>query len=298
MSALIECVANFSEGRRHSVLESIVRAIESTSGVAVLGAESDIDHNRAVVTFVGAPEDIGDAAFAGIKRAVELIDMERHRGQHPRIGAADVVPFIPLRDATMAECVRLAIRLGKRVGEALSLPVFLYEQAALQEANRSLADIRRGGYEKLQRSIAAGVPPQPDYGPAQLGKAGGCAIGARDLLIAYNVFLNTADVAVARRIARAIRQSSGGLAHVKALGLYVRGRAQVSINLTNYKVTSMPDVFEAIRGHAEHLGVEIDSSEIVGLVPEDALTHEDIENLQIENYSQSRVLDWHLADLP
>ncbi len=297
MSALIECVANFSEGRRQSVIDSIVRAIDSASGVAVLGAEADIDHNRSVVTFVAAPEKIGEAAFAGIERAAELIAMERHSGQHPRIGAADVVPFVPLRNTSMSECVRLATQLGRRVGEALKLPVFLYENAALQEGNRRLADIRRGGYEKLKLLIAAGEPPRPDFGPPQMGKAGGCVIGARDLLIAYNVFLNTDDVAVARTIARAIRQSSGGLAHVKALGLFVRGKAQVSMNLTNYRVTSMRDVMEAIRREAKRLEVEVDSSEIVGLAPQAALAEKDVDDLQIENFSPARVLEYHLAAL-
>ena len=297
MGALVECVANFSEGRQQTVIDSIVGTIDSANGVIVLGAESDPDHNRAVVTFVGPPDRVSDAAYAGIQRAGELIDLERHRGQHPRIGAADVIPFVPLREVGMAETVALARKLGKRVGETLNLPVFLYEQAALQEGNRNLADIRRGGYERLKGRIAVGEPPIPDFGPGRLSSAGGCVIGARNLLIAFNVFLDSPDVAIARAIARAIRQSSGGLPHVKALGLFVKGRAQVSMNLTNYKMTSMRCVVEAIRNEARRLGVKMAASEIIGLLPQDALSEVDVAYLQIENFDQSRVLEHQLADL-
>ena len=297
MSALIECVANFSEGRRPDVIDSIVRAIADTDGAVVLGYESDADHNRAVVTFVGTPDQVADAAFAGIRRATELIDMERHRGQHPRIGAADVVPFIPLRNASMGDCAQLARWLGARVGKSLQLPVFLYEHAALQEYNRSLADIRRGGYERLTQTIAAGEPPQPDFGPREMGKAGGCVVGARELLIAFNVFLTTADLAIARKIARAIRESSGGLPHVKALGFRIRGKAQVSMNLTNYRQTSMHHVFEAIQDEAREYGANIASSEIIGFIPQDALQEGDVAELKIVNFSPDRVLEERLADL-
>ncbi|MYD08802.1 MAG: glutamate formimidoyltransferase [Chloroflexi bacterium] len=294
MSALIECVANFSEGRRSAVVESIVGAIADTSGATVLGYESDSDHNRAVVTFVGAPDSVAEAAFAGISRAADSIDMDEHRGQHPRIGAADVVPFVPLRGACMDECVRQARALAARVGAELRLPVFLYERAALQDVNRNLADIRRGGYEGLKRQLAAGEPPLPDYGPRKLGSAGGCVIGARDILIAFNVFLTTDDVAAARQIARRIRASSGGLPHVKALGLRVRGQAQVSMNLTNYRVTSIARVVEAIEREARTFGVDIASSQIVGLIPADALTAAEAERLRVENYSPARILERHL----
>ncbi len=297
MSALIECVANFSEGRRPDVIESIVHAINHTDGAVILGYERDADHNRAVVTFVGAPEPVADAAFAGIRRASQLIDMEGHHGQHPRIGAADVIPFIPLRHASMEDCTEFARRLGARVGNLLQLPVFLYERAALQDNNRNLADIRRGGYERLTQTIAAGEPPQPDFGPREMGKAGGCIIGARELLIAFNVFLTTADVAVARKIARTIRESSGGLPHVKALGFRVRGKAQVSMNLTNYRQTSMRRVFEAIQDESLQYGAKIVSSEIVGFIPRDALSDGDVAELKIVNFSPARVLEERLADL-
>ncbi len=295
MSALIECVANFSEGRRGAIIERIVGAIAGVTGATVLAYESDADHNRAVVTFVGAPQAVADAAFAGIARAAELIDLDQHHGQHPRIGAADVVPFIPLRGADMEECVRLARRLGARVGAELRLPVFLYEHAAQQETNRNLADIRRGGYESLKRRIATGAPPQPDFGPRALGPAGGCVIGARDLLIAFNVFLATDDVAIAKGIARSVRASSGGLPHVKALGLRVRGQAQVSMNLSNYRVTSIARVVSAIEQEARRFGVHIDSSQIIGLIPGDALSAAEAEQLRVENYAPARILEWQLA---
>ena len=294
MGALIECVANFSEGRRGDVIESIVRAIAATPGASLLGYESDVDHHRAVVTFVGAPDPVAEAAFAGIARAAELIDLERHSGQHPRIGAADVVPFVPLRGTDMGACVQLARRLGARVGEELRLPVFLYERAALQEANRNLADIRRGGYEGLKRSILTGAPPQPDFGPRALGRAGGCVIGARELLIAFNVFLATDDVTVARRIARRIRASSGGLPHVKALGVLARGQAQVSMNLTNYRVTSIARVVMAIEDEARRRGVDIASSQIIGLIPADALSKAEAVRLRVENYAPARILETQL----
>lgn len=297
MGALIECVANFSEGRRGAVVESIVSAIARTPGTTVLGYESDVDHNRAVVTFAGAPEPVAEAAFAGIARAADLIDMEQHRGQHPRIGAADVTPFVPLRGVNMDDCVRLARKLGARVGDELQLPVFLYERAALQASNRNLADIRRGGYESLKRSIVAGDSPQPDFGPRRLGKAGGCVIGARRILIAFNVFLTTDDVSVARRIARRIRASSGGLPHVKALGLLVRGQAQLSMNLTNYRTTSIARVVSAIEREARPLGVDIASSQIIGLIPGDALTEAESRRFRVENYGPERILEAQLAQL-
>lgn len=297
MSALIECVANFSEGQRGAVIENIVNAIARTPGTSVLGYESDADHNRAVVTFAGAPQPVVEAAFAGIARAAELIDLDRHSGQHPRIGAADVVPFVPLRGATMDDCVRLAHRLGARVGEELRLPVFLYERAALQETNRNLADIRRGGYESLKRTITSGAPPQPDFGPRRMGRAGGCVIGARDLLIAFNVFLETEDVTVAKQIARRIRASSGGLPHVKALGFLARGQAQVSMNLTNYRVTSIARVVRAIEREARLFGVDIASSQIIGLIPQDALTAAQAEQMRVENYCPARILEAQLAQI-
>lgn len=297
MSALIECVANFSEGRCRETVANIVKVIQSVDGVSVLGWESDVDHHRSVVTFVGGIDAMADAAFRGIRAAAQLIDMERHSGQHPRVGAADVIPFVPLRHATMADCVKLAQRLGARVGAELELPVYLYERAARQPGNRNLADIRRGGYEGLKRSLSAGEPPQPDFGPRRLGRAGACAIGARGILIAFNVYLSTADVAVALKIAKSIRAASGGLPHVKALGLSVKGLAQVSMNLTNYKAASIRRAVEEIRRLAREYGVDIASSEIIGLLPQDALTEADRAEFRVSNFSAERVLEARLRQL-
>ena len=297
MQQVVECVANFSEGLRTNVIDEIVSCISSVKGVALLAVEYDADHNRSVVTFAGLPDAVADAAFAGVRAASALIDMRRHRGQHPRIGAADVVPFVPLKNVSMDDCVRLARALGARVGNELKLPVFLYEDAALREENRNLANIRRGGYEGLCKTIAVGQTPQPDFGPRKIGKAGACAIGARDILIALNVYLATDDVAVAKRIAREVRESSGGLPHVKALGLSVKGRAQVSMNLTNYKVTSICRAIEAVRQEAHKYRVAIESTELVGLLPADALLATDASYVQIDNFNLDRVLDIRLAKM-
>ena len=297
MKSIVECVANFSEGRRKPVIDEIVAEIAGVAGVDLLGAESDIDHNRSVATFVGAPAAVSEAAFATIRAAAQRIDMSRQRGQHPRIGAADVIPFTPLRNATMADCVALARSLGARVGEELGLPVFLYAEAALQASSRELSAIRRGGYEGLRETIATGAPPQPDFGPRSLGRAGGCAIGARDVLIAFNVYLNTADAAIAKSIARSIRESSGGMPHVKALGLFVKGRAQVSMNLTDYRATSMAAVYEAIRRQANGYGAQIESSELIGLLPRAALSHVSAAKLRVSNFRPERLLEYHLGDL-
>jgi len=296
LKQIVECVANFSEGRRQDVIAKIVAAIEAIDRIQVLGVESDIDHHRSVVTFIGAPRDVLRAAFEGIRAASSLIDLKLHRGQHPRIGAADVIPFVPLRNVNMADCVELARSLGQRVGEELRLPVFLYAEAALQEANRDIAAIRRGGYEALKNSIATRRPPQPDFGPRRLGRAGGCIIGARPILIAFNVYLNTADLKIAKRIAGRIRESSGGMPHVKALGLFVKGKAQVSMNLTNYQVTSMRAVLERIRQEAQGDGVQIDESEVIGLIPRDALAGASARQLQIANFGPERILEYHLDD--
>lgn len=288
---IVECVANFSEGRRDEIIAEIVDAIAGAAGVDVLGSESDMDHNRSVVTFAGAPRAVAEAAFAGIEIATAKIDMNEHQGQHPRIGAADVIPFVPLRNVTMADCVELARSLGARVGEALRLPVFLYGEAALQAENRELSAIRRGGYESLRQSMKTGVAPQPDFGPRFLSSAGGCAIGAREILIAFNVYLDTTDVSIAKAIARAIRQSSGGMPGVKALGFFVQGKAQVSMNLTDYRVTSLGAAFARIRQLAAEYGVGIDHSEIIGLIPRAALAGSSAADLQIQNFGPERVLE-------
>lgn len=291
MQKIVECVANFSEGRRDEIVAEIVDSIADVSGVDMLGFESDMDHNRSVVTFIGAPHAVAEAAFAGVEVAAAKIDMNQHRGQHPRIGAADVIPFVPLRNVTMSECVELARSLGARVGEALQLPVFLYAKAALQEENSELASIRRGGYEGLRQSIATGQSPQPDFGPRRMGKAGGCVVGAREILIAFNVYLATTDVSIAKAIARVIRESSGGMPGVKALGFFVQGKAQVSMNLTDYRVTSMGAAFERIRQLAADYGVGVDCSEIIGFIPRAALTGSSAADLKIISFGPERILE-------
>ena len=264
---LIECVPNFSDGRRPAVVDQIAAAITNTAGVALLDLHQDADHNRAVATFVGPPLAVLDAAFAAVATAQRLISLDEHRGTHPRIGAADVVPFVPLGNATLAQCVALARQLGARVGGELGMPVYLYEAAATRPDRHNLADVRRGGYEGLRASLGTDPSRTPDFGPAQLTPAGATAIGAREVLIAYNVYLDTDDVAIARHIARAVRERDGGLPHVKALGMVVRGRAQVSINLTDYRVTSLGTVWDTVAAHAATAHVVPVDHEIVGLLP-------------------------------
>lgn len=291
MNSIVECVANFSEGRRLDVIQQIVDVIGGVEGVKVLAYESDADHNRSVITFAGDPDAMLGATFEGIRVAAELIDLSHHQGQHPRLGAADVVPFIPIQHVTMDYCIQMAHQLGKRVGDELNIPVYLYEQAATRPDRKNLADVRRGEYEGLIQSINRDPNRKPDYGKAAIGTAGATIIGARHALIAYNVFLTTDNVAIAKKIAKAIRHSSGGLRYVKALGLLVDGKAQVSMNLTHYKKTPIYRVVEMIRREAERYGVSIESSELIGLVPQDALLESAAWYLQMDNYSSDRVLE-------
>ena len=296
MKRIIECVPNFSEGRRRESIDEIVGALASVEGVRVLDVQSDADHNRSVVTMVGEPEAVEEAAFRGIARAARLIDMDQHQGEHPRMGATDVVPFVPIAEVTMADCVEIARRLGERVGRELSIPVYLYEAAASCPERRNLADVRRGEYEGLKVEIETDSYRAPDFGPARMGKAGATAIGARPPLIAFNVYLNTDDVAIAKAIARAVRHSSGGLRYVKALGLLVEGRAQVSMNLTDYRQTPIHRVVEMIRREAARYGVAIVSSEVVGLIPNDALVDAARFYLQLDGFSPDQILENRLAE--
>ncbi|MFB0534334.1 MAG: glutamate formimidoyltransferase [Anaerolineae bacterium] len=296
MKRIIECVPNFSEGRRREIIDQIVGALASVAGVRVLDVQSDVDHNRSVVTMVGEPEAVEEAAFRGIERAAQLIDMDQHQGEHPRMGATDVVPFVPIAGVTMADCVEIARRLGERVGRELSIPVYLYEEAASRPERRNLADVRRGEYEGLKAEIETDPHRAPDFGPARMGKAGATAIGARPPLIAFNAYLNTGDVAIAKAIARAVRHSSGGLRYVKALGLLVEGRAQVSMNLTNYRQTPIHRVVEMIRREAAHYGVAIVSSEVVGLMPNEALVDAARFYLQLDGFSPEQILENRLAE--
>jgi glutamate formiminotransferase/formiminotetrahydrofolate cyclodeaminase len=291
---LVECVPNFSEARRPEVVEMIVNAIAAVSSVVVLDRHSDVDHNRTVVTFVGTPEVVEEAAFAGISKAAELIDLEQHTGEHPRIGATDVVPFIPISGVEMQECIEMAERLGRRVAEELGIPVYLYEQAAKSPERQNLENIRRGEYETLKDEIREDPERAPDYGPSMLGPAGATVIGARHFLIAYNVYLTTDDVSIAKKIARSVRHSSGGLRYVKAIGLLAEGRAQVSMNLTNFIKTPLSRVVEMIRSEALRYGVNIHHSELVGLIPQEALVDAAVWYTQMDQFEPDQILERRL----
>ena len=270
MKELIECVPNFSEGRDQTVIDAIVEAVRE-SGAYILDVSSDVDHNRTVVTFAGEPDVVVTGAFAAIREAAARIDLTAHKGVHPRIGAADVVPFIPLRGADLGFCAELARQLGARVGIELGLPVFLYEAAATHPSRQNLAVIRRGSYEKLAERMEGDPLMVPDYGPTKLGPAGAVVTGARPPLIAFNAYLDTDDVQVAKRIAKAVRASSDGVPYLKALGLLVDGRAQVSMNVIDFRQTSLYTILEAVRAAAVENGVSVTETELVGLVPQAAL---------------------------
>ncbi len=293
---VVECIPNFSEGLRTEVIDLIVDAVQSVIGIALLDRTSDADHNRSVLTFAGAPEAVSEAAFRAIKRASELIDLESHQGQHPRIGAADVVPLVPLEEMTMDECIELARMLGSRVGDELHLPVYLYEAAATRPERVQLENIRRGGYETLKVEIERNPDRAPDFGPAKIGSAGAVVIGARQPLVAYNIFLTTDDLSIAQKIAAAVRHSSGGLRYVKALGMLVNGRAQVSMNLTDYTQTPLARVTEFIRREAARYGAGIHHAELIGLIPQAALFDAAQWYLQLDDFTADRVLERRLKD--
>jgi len=292
---IVECIANFSEGRRPEVLEAIKTALTSQLGVSLLDQHTDYDHNRTVFTFVGAPEEIEEGAFRAIQKAAELINLDEHTGEHPRIGATDVVPFVPIQGVSMEDCIEIANRLGKRVGELLNIPVYLYEEATKNPQRRNLEVIRRGQYETLKKEIATNPDRAPDYGPKKLGTAGATVIGARHPLIAFNVFLKSDDVTVAKKIAKAIRHSSGGLRYVKALGLEVDHQAQVSMNLTNFRGTPIARVVELIRKEAMHYGVNIDRSELVGLIPQESLIDAAKWYIHLEDLNPEQILENKIA---
>lgn len=295
MTQLVECIPNFSEARRPEIVDQIVAALTSVPEIKLLDRSSDSDHNRSVLTFAGPPAAVEEAAFQAIRKAAGLIDLDQHAGEHPRIGATDVVPFVPISGVTMDECVAMAKRLGQRVGSELEIPVYLYESAALRPERANLENIRKGQYEALKTEIGTNPERAPDFGPARLGPAGATVIGARPALIAFNVYLTTDDVAVAKKIAKTVRQSSGGLPFVKALGLLVDGRAQVSMNLTNFRETPIQLVVEAIRSEAQQAGVDIHHSELVGLIPQEALLDTAVSYIQLHQFSPDQILETRLA---
>ena len=300
MDGIVECVPNFSEGRDQGTVHALIDAVTSTAGVALLDHSMDADHHRSVLTFCGAPDAIVEAAFRAVRLATELIDLRTHAGVHPRIGATDVVPFIPIRGTTMQGCVQLAKRLGERVGRELGIPVFLYERAAAGRADHvSLEAVRRGGLEGLAFRMESGPDWTPDFGPPRLHEgAGAIAIGARPPLIAYNVNLCSTDVDQARSIARAVRHSSGGLPHVKAIGVELssRGMVQVAMNLTDHLVTPILTAFQRITAEAAKRGIEVAGSELVGLVPQAALGQAAAASLQLDRFDSSQVLETRIAE--
>jgi len=291
---LVECVPNFSEGRDAAKIDAIVEAVQSVGEVVILDRESDADHNRSVLTFAGPPDAVADAAFRAVERAVKLIDLTKHRGAHPRIGAADVVPFIPVEGVTIDDCVKLAERLGNEIWTKLRVPVYFYEAAAKRPERVNLENIRRGQFEALLQEMGTVEERRPDCGDAVCHPtAGATVVGARKFLIAYNINLATADVSIAKKIAKAIRFSSGGFRYVKAMGVTLASRnlAQVSMNLTDFEQTPVHLVFETVRREAERYGVAVAGSEIVGLIPKKALEISAEYFLRVENFKPESVLE-------
>lgn len=296
MPPIVESVPNFSEGRRPDVIQAIAAEYGSVEGARAIDLSSDADHNRTVVTLVGSPEAVSEALFRGIAKAADLIDMTRHEGEHPCIGATDVVPFIPIGGIGMADCVGLARSLAQRVSSELGIPTYLYAEAAARPDRVVLADIRKGNYPGLKADLEAGKADRlPDFGPATLGPAGATVIGARQFLIAYNLYLTTGDVEIAKAIAKSVRHSSGGMRHLQAMGVLVEGRAQVSMNFLDYTKSPLARVTELVRREAARYGVGIQSAELIGLIPQQALLDAAQWYLQLDNLKPESVLEWHLA---
>jgi len=299
MVKIVECVPNFSEGRNKKTIDAIYNIIKKHKEVELLDFTPDADHNRTDVTLVGSPEKVKATAIEIALKCIELIDMNKHKGEHPRMGAIDVVPFIPVSDVTMEECVRLANDFAKEFSKKTNVPCFLYEEAAKREGRRNLADVRRGEYEGLKKEIGKNPDKVPDYGPNKMHPtAGATAVGARFFLIAYNVNLGTDNLDIAKKIAKAVRHSSGGYRYVKAMGFEIKERkiVQVSMNLVNYQKTSIFRVFETIKNEAERYGVPVIGSEIVGLVPLEALVDVADHYLRLEDFKIDQVLEKKLLE--
>ena len=295
MSTLVECVPNFSEGRDKAKVDAIVDAMK-IDGVYLLDREMDADHNRCVITLAGEREPIQEAAIRGVGKAAELIDLTKHQGAHPRMGAADVVPFIPIEGLGIEDCVAMSRYVGEQIWRRYQIPIYLYEAAATSPERQNLENIRRGQFEGIRDDIATNPSRKPDYGePRVHPTAGATVVGARKFLIAYNVFLNTTDVDIAKKIAKAVRFSSGGLRYVKGAGFLVRGLAQVSMNLTDFEQTPIHRVFEYVKREAARYGVTPISSEIVGLIPKKALEQAAEWFLQVENFDSSLILENRLS---
>ena len=291
---LAECVINVSEGRDPALLRELARSVEVTPGAALLHRDADIDHHRTVFTLAGSLPGLEQAAAALCRRAVDLLDLSRHQGVHPRIGAVDVIPFVPIRGVSMSDCVRAARRLGKALAEEIQLPVYLYEQAATRRSRRSLAELRQGGLESLRRRMAGDPDWAPDFGPPRPHPTAGVScVGARDYLIAFNMYLEGPDLTAARKVAARIRERDGGLPGVKALGLWIASRkqAQISTNLMDFRKTSLVRLFEVTDRHARELGTRISTSEIVGLAPRGALGKDATARLRLENPASESILE-------
>ncbi|MGE5138780.1 MAG: glutamate formimidoyltransferase [Rudaea sp.] len=296
MAKLVECVPNFSEGRRPEVVDEIVGEMLE-AGVKLIDREMDPNHNRAVITIVGEPSAVEEAAFRGVRAAARLIDLDQHQGEHPRIGSTDVVPFVPISEVSMDECVEIAHRVGERIARELDIPVYFYERAATRPERRDLAYIRRGEYEVLKQEIGTQTDREPDAGPRRVGKAGATVVGARPFLIAYNVNLNTSDLQIAKEIAKVTREKGGGLPTVKALGFALedKGIVQVSMNLTDFTVTGMLTAFNHVKAEADKRGIQVLGSELVGLVPLEALTRLAGEALMLEGFNSRQIIEMQLA---
>ena len=292
MQKIVECVPNFSEGKDLKIINSIFDAAKSVKSVKVFELEYNKDHNRCLFTIVGKPEDVLSSAYESIKTATKLIDMEKHKGEHPRIGATDVVPFTPVSGVAMEECVELANKLGKKVGEELGIPVFLYEEAAARPENRNLADVRKGEYEGLKVKMN-----KPDFGPSEMHPtAGAVVVGARKYLVAFNVNLDTHDIEIAKKIAGVIREKNGGLAGLKALGFEVDGMAQVSMNLVDYEKNNFDDAYRAVETEAGKMGITIKSSEIYGMIPLESLVGAVKTTFKADTFKSDQVLEKRLYE--
>ena len=292
MQKVVECVPNFSEGKDLKLINTIFDTAKKVKGVKVFELEYNASHNRCLFTIVGAPDAVLRSVYESIKTVTKLIDMEKHKGEHPRIGATDVVPFVPVSGVSMKECVDLARKLGKMVGDKLKIPVFLYEEAATKPESRNLADVRKGEYEGLKVKMN-----KPDFGPFKMHPtAGAIVIGARKYLVAYNVNLDTSDVEIAKSIAKKIREKDGGLPAVKALGFDVEGRAQVSMNLVDFEKTNFDEVYRAIEKEAEKLGVKVKSSEIYGMIPLESLVRAVKTSFKADTFKSDQVLEKKLYE--
>ncbi len=299
MSKIFECVPDYSEGQDRAKVDAIVAEIAMVPGINLLDVQMDADHNRSVVTFVGGAEAVAEAAFQAARKAAELIDLTVHKGEHPRMGATDVVPFIPLGDATMEDAIAVARSVGERIGSELDIPVFFYEEAASRPERKNLAKVRKGQFEGLRDEIGVNPERQPDRGPNRIHPtAGATAVGAREFLIAFNVNLDTDDLELAKRIATAVREASGGFPSVKGMGFEIaeRGIVQVSMNMTNFRVTSLNTVYDKIAAMAADAGVAVIESEIVGLVPAKSLADSAIEHLRVADFTDDQILDNRLAE--